>query len=89
MRYVKLGFDTTQFCRQFDVSEYIDPTSVISFDCLWNGSSAGEEYKFEYILTSKNNQQFVNSLLLQIPSDTDVATGKIYHFNKYDSRFVI
>lgn len=77
MRYVKVGFDQTQFCRKFEVSGDIDPSSVISFDCSWNGSSAGEKYKFEYVLTSNEGRKFLHTFLLQIPTETDVASGKI------------
>uniref|UniRef100_A0A1B6KDR1 SEFIR domain-containing protein n=1 Tax=Graphocephala atropunctata TaxID=36148 RepID=A0A1B6KDR1_9HEMI len=75
-RFVKVGEDSAQICREFVVSDDVDPSSIISFDCLWgNGATAEEFYKFQFMLTTRSGYQLLYTYLLQVPADSDVESN--------------
>lgn len=78
MRFVQVGSDSAQLCREFVLSQDVDISTIISFDCLWgNGVNAGLNYKFQYLITTGDGLQFLSTYLLKIPKDVNTMKGKL------------
>lgn len=77
MRFVQVGSDSSQLCREFVLAQNVDISTIISFDCLWgSGVNAGVNYKFQYMITTEDGLQFLSTYLLKIPKDVNTIKGK-------------
>lgn len=77
MRFVQVGSDSAQLCREFVLAQDVDISTIISFDCLWgNGVNAGVNYKFQYMITTEDGLQLLSTYLLKIPKDVNTIKGK-------------